>query len=104
MLKCPFCYKKSQNLQPRLNSLKFDSSLVNFCKTIFAKTLACCFFLELSSFCLICLVYFNIIFIVPFNLIFMTAVTFPLNPPRLAPATCWRGWQNDVCKSKVHIC
>ena len=43
MLKCPFCYKKSQNLQPRLNAPKIDSSLVNFCKTMFV-TLACFFF------------------------------------------------------------
>ena len=32
----------------------------------------------------------------------MTAVTFPLSPPRLALATCGRRWQNDVCKSKVY--
>ena len=44
MLKCPiFCYKKSRNLQPRVTALITDSSLVNFCKTIFA-TLACFFF------------------------------------------------------------
>ena len=43
MLKWPFCYKKSQNLQPLLNAPKIDSSLVNFCKTMFV-TLACFFF------------------------------------------------------------
>ena len=46
MLKCPFCYKKSQNLQPRLNAPKIDSSVVNFCKTMFV-TLACFFFVIL---------------------------------------------------------
>ena len=52
MLKCPiFCYKKSRNLQPRVTALITDSSLVNFCKTIFA-TLACffCLFVCLFSF------------------------------------------------------
>ena len=50
MLKCPiFCYKKSRNLQPRLTALIIDSSLVNFCKTIFA-TLACFLFVCLFVF------------------------------------------------------
>ena len=31
----------------------------------------------------------------------MTAVTFPLCPPRLAFAICGWRWQNDVYKSKV---
>ena len=31
----------------------------------------------------------------------MTAVTFPLRPPRLAFAICGRSWQNDVYKNKV---
>ena len=100
MLKCPFCYKKSQNLQPRRDALIIDSSLVNFCKPIYV-TLAC-FFCNSHLFRLICLVYFHIIFIAPFNLIYMTAVTFPLSPPRLALATCGRRWQNDVCKIKVY--
>ena len=31
----------------------------------------------------------------------MTAVTFPLRPPRLAFAICGWRWQNDVYKNKV---
>ena len=31
----------------------------------------------------------------------MTAVTFPLRPPRLAFAICGRRWQNDVYENKV---
>ena len=31
----------------------------------------------------------------------MTAVTFPLHPPRLAFTICGRGWQNDVYENKV---
>ena len=38
-----FLLQKSRNLQPRLTALIIDSSLVNFCKTIFA-TLACFLF------------------------------------------------------------
>ena len=44
--KCPFCYKKSLNLQPRRDSLIIDSSLVNFCKPIYV-TLPCFFFVTL---------------------------------------------------------
>ena len=55
----PICYKKLQNLQPRLTALIIDICLVNFCKTIFV-TLACfvCLFvcLEFSSVRLIYLV------------------------------------------------
>ena len=38
--------------------------------------------------------YFKILFV-------MTAVTFPLRPPRLAFAICGRRWQNDVYENKV---
>ena len=31
----------------------------------------------------------------------MTAVTFPLRPPRLAFAICGRRWQNDKYENKV---
>ena len=32
----------------------------------------------------------------------MTAVTYPLRPPRLAFAICWRRWQNDMYENKVY--
>ena len=71
MLKCPF-----------------------FCKTIYFVTLAC----------------FSVILIYPHSLFsyftiiilsVMTAVTFPLRPPRLAFAIYGRRWQNDVYENKV---
>ena len=34
----------------------------------------------------------------------MTAVTFPLRPPRLAFAICGRRWQNDVYEIKYSVC
>ena len=34
----------------------------------------------------------------------MTAVTFPLRPPRLAFAICGRRWQNDVHEIKYSVC
>ena len=34
----------------------------------------------------------------------MTAVTFPLRPPRLAFAICWWRWQNDVHEIKYSVC
>ena len=34
----------------------------------------------------------------------MTAVTFPLRPPRLAFAICGRRWQNDVYEIKYTVC
>ena len=42
--------------------------------------------------------YFTII------LLSMTAVTFPLRPPRLAFAICGRRWQNDVYEIKYSVC
>ena len=33
----------------------------------------------------------------------MTAVTFPLRPPRLAFAICGRRWQNDVYEIKYSV-
>ena len=33
---------------------------------------------------------------------FMTAVTFPLRPPRLAFAVCGKRWQNDECKNNLY--
>ena len=70
MLKCPaICYKKLQNLHPRLTALIIDSSLVNFCKTIFV-TLAC-------FFCLSC---FSGILIRAHNLFsYLVATAFTLN-------------------------
>ena len=32
----------------------------------------------------------------------MTAVTFPLRPPRLAFAVCGKRWQNDECKNNLY--
>ena len=34
----------------------------------------------------------------------MTAVTFPLRPPRLAFAICGWRWQNDVHEIKYSVC
>ena len=34
----------------------------------------------------------------------MTAVTFPLRPPRLAFAICGWRWQNDVREIKYSVC
>ena len=34
----------------------------------------------------------------------MTAVTFPLRPPRLAFAICGWRWQNDVYEIKYSVC
>ena len=34
----------------------------------------------------------------------LTAVTFPLRPPRLAFAICGRRWQNDVYEIKYSVC
>ena len=34
----------------------------------------------------------------------MTAVTFPLRPPRLAFAICGQRWQNDVYEIKYSVC
>ena len=34
----------------------------------------------------------------------MTAVTFPLHPPRLALAICGRRWQNDMYEKKSIVC
>ena len=34
----------------------------------------------------------------------LTAVTFPLLPPRLAFAICGRRWQNDVYEIKYSVC
>ena len=34
----------------------------------------------------------------------MTAVTFPLCPPRLAFAICGWRWQNDVHEIKYSVC
>ena len=34
----------------------------------------------------------------------MTAVTFPLRPPRLAFAICGWRWQNDVHEIKYRVC
>ena len=34
----------------------------------------------------------------------MTAVTFPLRPPRLAFAICVRRWQNDMHEIKYSVC
>ena len=47
-------------------------------------------FLEFSSIRIVYSVYFNIISKPSFNVILMTAVTFPLCPPRLALAICGR--------------
>ena len=65
MLKCPFCYKKSQNLQRRLNALIIEDSLVNMsCNSILED-----YFVNLASLLLFLfirlayLVYFNIILI-----------------------------------------
>ena len=35
-----------------------------------------------------------------FTILSMTALTFPLRPPRLAFAICGRRWQNDVYEIK----
>ena len=66
--------------------------LISFCKTFFFVTLAC----------------FSVILIYPHSLFsyftilsVMTAVTFPLRPPRLAFAICGRRWQNDMYEKKV---
>ena len=107
MLKCPFSYKKWQILHPRINVLIIGRQVllvvnlivISFCKTIYFVTLAC----------------FSVILIYPdslfsyFTLIIlsvMTAVTFPLRPPRLAFAICWWRWQNDVheIKYSVSVC
>ena len=67
--------------------------VISFCKTIYFVTLAC----------------FSVVLIYPdslfsyFTIIIlsvMTAVTFPLRPPRLAFANCERRWQNDVHEIK----
>ena len=73
--------------------------VISFCKTIYFVTLAC----------------FSVILIYPdslfsyFTIIIlsvMTAVTFPLRPPRLAFAICGWRWQNDVheIKYSVRVC
>ena len=45
------------------------------------------------------LVNVNIAFIASYNVILMTAVTFPLCPPRVAPATYGKRWQNELCQN-----
>ena len=66
-------------------------------KTIYFVTLAC----------------FSVILIYPHRLFsyftiillsVMTAVTFPLRPPRLAFAICGWRWQNDVHEIKYSVC
>ena len=71
-------------------SSKFDCNI--HCKTIYFVALAC----------------FSVILIYPHSLFsyftilsVMTAVTFPLRPPRLAFAICGRRWQNDVYENEV---
>ena len=49
------------------------------------------------------LVNVNIVFIASYNVILMIAVTFPLCQPRLAPVTCGRRWQNELCQNKVYM-
>ena len=68
--------------------------VISFCKTIYSVTLAC----------------FSVILIYPHSLFsyftilsVMTAVTFPLRPPRLAFAICGRRWQNDVYEIKYSV-
>ena len=39
-----------------------------------------------------------------FTILPMTAVTFPLRPPRLAFAICGRRWENDVYEIKYSVC
>ena len=53
---------------------------------------------------------FSVILIYPHSLFsyftilsVMTAVTFPLRPPRLAFAICGRRWQNDVYEIKYSV-
>ena len=71
--------------------------VISFCKTIYFVTLAC----------------FSVILIYPHSLFsyftiiilsVMTAVTFPLRPPRLAFAICGWRWQNDVHEIKYSVC
>ena len=54
---------------------------------------------------------FSVILIYPHSLFsyftilsVMTAVTFPLRPPRLAFAICGRRWQSDVYEIKYSVC
>ena len=103
MLKCPF-YKKCQILHPRLNILIIDRFLlvvtlivISFCKTIYFVTLACFSVILIYRHSLFS--YFTIII-----LSVMTAVTFPLRPPRLAFAICGWRWQNDVHEIKYSVC
>ena len=103
-VKCPFSYKKWQILHPRLNVLILDRFLlvvtlivISFCKTIYFVTLACFSVILIYRHSLFS--YFTIII-----LSVMTAVTFPLRPPRLAFAIC--GWrlQYDVHEIKYSVC
>ena len=79
-------------------SSKFDCN-VSFCKTIYFVTLVFFFFSVILIYPHSLFSYFTIIM-----LSVMTAVTFPLLPPRLAFAVC--GWrrQNDVHEIKYSVC
>ena len=70
---------------------------ISLCKTIYFVTLAC----------------FSVILIYPDSLFsyfaiiilsVITAVTFPLCPPRLAFAICGWRWQNDGYEIKYSVC
>ena len=72
---------------------RFLLIVILFCKTIYFVSLAC----------------FSVILIYPDSLFsyftilsVMTAITYPLRPPRLAFAICGRRWQNDVYENKIY--